>query len=59
MFFAAKYLLPIDRPLLSPGWIETAGGRIVRVGEGRAPAGAEDLGDTALLPGLVNAHTHL
>jgi cytosine/adenosine deaminase-related metal-dependent hydrolase len=59
MLFSAKYVLPIDRAPLEPGWVETAGGRIVAVGQGRAPAGAEPLGDVALLPGLVNAHTHL
>lgn len=55
----AKWLLPVDRSPIDGGWVETAAGRIVRVGSGRAPGDAEDLGDVALLPGLVNAHTHV
>ncbi len=30
--FRAKWLLPIDRPPIDGGWIEAAGGRIVRIG---------------------------
>ncbi len=59
MVLSAEYLLPIDRPLIRGGWIEIADGRIVRLGEGRAPSDARDLGSVAVLPGLVNAHTHL
>ncbi len=59
MFLSAQYILPIAQPPIRHGWIETAEGRIVRVGQGPAPAGARDLGHVALLPGLVNAHTHL
>jgi imidazolonepropionase-like amidohydrolase len=37
------------------------GDRIVSVGSGEAPAGARviDLGDATLLPGFIDAHTHL
>jgi cytosine/adenosine deaminase-related metal-dependent hydrolase len=52
-------LLPIDRPPIEGGWIKIARGRIVSAGSGRPPAPARDLGDVAILPGLVNAHTHL
>jgi cytosine/adenosine deaminase-related metal-dependent hydrolase len=52
-------VLPIERPPIQDGWIEIVDGRIVRLGDGRPPASPEDLHDVALLPGLVNAHTHL
>jgi cytosine/adenosine deaminase-related metal-dependent hydrolase len=55
----ARWLLPIDRSPIENGWVEIGGGRIRRIGEGRPPAPAEDVGDAALMPGLVNAHTHL
>jgi len=59
MFLSAKYLLPIDRPPVRGGWVEIEAGQVVQWGNGRTPAGARDLGDVAVLPGLVNAHTHL
>ena len=52
-------MLPIDRPPIENGWVEVANGRILAVGNGRPPRTPRDLGDVALLPGLVNAHTHL
>lgn len=52
-------MLPVDRPPLDGGWVETAGDRIAAVGRGAPPGPARDLGDVAILPGLVNAHTHL
>jgi len=55
----ARWVLPIDNAPLSGGWIEITGDRIAAVGAGRVPSDAEDLGDVAILPGLVNAHTHL
>lgn len=46
----------------SPGLVVVRGDRIVAVGPGVAiPAGAEtiDLGDATILPGLIDAHTHI
>ena len=55
--------LPAPGGGLDDGWIALADGRITAVGQpGEAPpAGAQvrELGAVALLPGLVNAHTHI
>jgi len=67
VIYRARWVLPVDRAPIAGGWIETQGtggavnvaGRITRIGSGQPPASAEDLGDVALMPGLVNAHTHL
>ncbi len=59
MIYVCRWLLPIDRPPIEGGWVETSLGVIRRVGQGPPPEPAVDLGDVALLPGLVNAHTHL
>jgi cytosine/adenosine deaminase-related metal-dependent hydrolase len=59
--YHARWVLPISRPPLEHATVVEHEGRIVFVG-GRAdaPAGTDvDLGDVALMPGLVNAHTHL
>ncbi|HXG44497.1 MAG TPA: amidohydrolase family protein [Gemmatimonadales bacterium] len=63
--YQARWLVPIERPPVEGGAVLIGGdGRIVAVGEAaRVPcppgAVAVDLGEVALLPGLVNAHTHL
>jgi imidazolonepropionase-like amidohydrolase len=46
--------------VVSPGLVVVSGDRIVSVG-GTAPVGARfvDLGDTTLMPGLIDVHVHL
>jgi aminodeoxyfutalosine deaminase len=61
----ARWIVPVTRPPIEGGGVAIDGGRIVAVGPGRrlrsehADAAVEDLGDAVVLPGLVNAHTHL
>lgn len=58
----AAWVCPVAAPPLRAGWVAVHDGRITAVGAGHdAPPAArvEDLGDAVLLPGLVNAHTHL
>lgn len=69
--YRARWIVPIVGAPVRDGWIDVAGDRIVAVGgpatgkSASAPHRTEaafreiDLGDVALLPGLVNAHTHL
>ncbi len=57
--YSARWILPIDDDPIRGGWIGVSGPRIVEVSKGRAPVDAIDLGDVAVMPGLVNAHTHL
>ena len=52
----AAWVLPIDAPPIRDGWVEVDNGRIVGVGE-QQTASREPR--TVILPGLVNAHTHL
>ncbi|CAN5879874.1 amidohydrolase family protein [soil metagenome] len=61
--YQARWVLPIVQPPIAYGWVAVARGRIVDVGgPGAIPSGGSpDLRYTehAILPGLVNAHTHL
>lgn len=54
----ARWLIPIYRAPIHAGWVRIRHGQIVEIGTGRNPEG-KDLGDVALLPRLINAHTHL
>jgi cytosine/adenosine deaminase-related metal-dependent hydrolase len=72
--YHARWILPIERPPLRDGWVLVDRGRIVATGGhpvSRAGGGPPaqrvlppadrvvDLGEVVVLPGLVNAHTHL
>lgn len=56
----ARWVVPMDQPAIENGAVTISEGRIVEVGTcQQSPGSYEDLGDVALIPGLVNAHTHL
>ena len=60
--YRAAWLLPISQPPIRDAWLRIERGRIVAFGHSRpGDFTAEDeidLGEVAVLPGLVNAHTH-
>ena len=53
---SADWVLPGDGPPIPGGRVRWEGGRIVAVEAGRA---ARHYGDSVILPGFVNAHSHL
>jgi len=55
----ARAVFPIDRPAIEHGVVTIDGERIVAVGPKAEAGDVLDLGPVALVPGLVNAHTHL
>ncbi|HJR60516.1 MAG TPA: amidohydrolase family protein [Vicinamibacterales bacterium] len=60
--FRARWVLPIAQPPIAEGWVAVEDGRVLSVGgAGDAPPGTgrERMLEAAILPGLVNAHTHL
>ena len=58
--YRAAWICPIDQPPIKDGIIAIADGTIRAVGKPPvAPSGLKELGNVALMPGLVNAHTHL
>lgn len=59
MRLTARWIFPVSGPPLAEGMVTIEGSRLIGVepaGSGRADL---DLGNAAILPGLVNAHTHL
>ena len=67
LFRSARAVVPVSRPPLADGAVLVHDGYIRRVGSWKRLASQAtgrgirivDLGDAALLPGLVNAHAHL
>ncbi|HEU4641685.1 MAG TPA: amidohydrolase family protein [Gemmatimonadaceae bacterium] len=59
--YHAHWVLPVSAPPIRDGTVVVDGGRIAWVGaRADAPPGEDrELGRAVLLPGLVNAHTHL
>ena len=56
----ARWVLPMEGPALAGGVVTVEGDRVTNVGlPGPSTGRLKDLGDVVLLPGLVNAHTHL
>jgi cytosine/adenosine deaminase-related metal-dependent hydrolase len=55
----ASWLLPIAASPIEGGWIRIERGRIVAIGRRAPPGPVHDLGNAIILPGLINAHTHL
>jgi cytosine/adenosine deaminase-related metal-dependent hydrolase len=59
--YTARWVLPVSRPSFEHGAVAVDRGRIAFVGPAaEAPLGERrDLGECALMPGLVNVHSHL
>ncbi len=57
--FAARWVFPVSGPPLANGTVTIRGDRIESVDPHGVRTPDEDLGNVAIIPGLVNAHTHL
>jgi 5-methylthioadenosine/S-adenosylhomocysteine deaminase len=63
--YSARWVLPIASPAIEFGAVATEGAKTVGVGEAREivsrfpHAAVADFGTSVILPGLVNAHSHL
>ncbi len=55
----ARFLLPVEGPPIPYGILDIRDGRIRHVGPADGRTADLDLGNVAVMPGLVNAHTHL
>jgi len=56
---AARFLFPVNGSVIEQGAITIQGGNITSIERKTTNGDAHDLGNVAILPGLINAHTHL
>lgn len=63
--YSARWVLPVSSPPIADGAIAVEGPQIIAVGrrttlaEEFSHATVRDFGESAIIPGLVNAHSHL
>ena len=61
--YHAAWILPITGPPIRDAWVDVEDGLVTGVGSGEdrkpPPSSEVSLGSSIVLPGLVNAHTHL
>ena len=57
--YRAAWACPIDQPPIRDAIIEIDNGIITSISSRAPVAGSRNLGNVVVLPGLVNAHTHL
>lgn len=57
--FTARWVFPVSGPPLERGTVTVEGDRVAAVEPRGVCSPDEDFGNAALIPGLVNAHTHL
>ncbi len=57
--YGARWIIPISRAPLENAAIVVANGTIQKIVPGGRASAVSDLGEVAMLPRLINAHTHL
>lgn len=56
---AARYVFPVEGPPIAGGCLTVVDGRVAWIGPRAERTPDHDLGNVAIVPGFVNAHTHL
>lgn len=59
MTLSARYVFPVEGEPIRDGILEIKDGRIISCGPAEGRTADFDLGNAAITPGFVNAHTHL